>query len=231
MERSSRRRATLVEPQVYHMVPRAETYPPYPTTAYAHYQPVAKGGPMTDQSGIYPPCLISEPRAYKGEPEVTLHTGPHTETFLTTSFLQSYYIAPEGVPRYERLRRDVIWDNHSAPPPLPRPIGQRYPKEYRNQGTQFDSRNGNIYEYPDEPYGYGDAQNARGQRKVFGPNGRQVRVVAPGPSRAITDMDKNLQGVVYHPKIDKSRHERAPERYRDGKVYEFDNNLHYRRVQ
>nr|POF13799.1 hypothetical protein CFP56_02823 [Quercus suber] len=163
------------------MVPRAETYPPYPTTAYAHYRAIAKSGSITDQSGIYPPCLISEPRAYEGEPVVPPYTAPHSTTLLMLSVLQSHYVVPEGIPRYERLQRPVLWDNLSAPLPLPAPSGQRYFKEYLDIGMQFNLRVGKVYDYPNEPYGYGDVQNRKGRKKVLGLNGRPSAALRPGP--------------------------------------------------
>lgn len=81
--------------------------------------------------------------------------------------------------------------------------GKRYPHQYRNRENLFPA-GGDYYEFPTSNYPY-HLQNSRG--RVQGqPN-------VEGFTRTVTDQNRVIQGVMYHPEGNYTDFVRADEVY------------------
>jgi hypothetical protein len=83
---------------------------------------------------------------------------------------------------------------------------KRYPKRYNDTEQLF--KEPSLYEYPTKSWPY-DQQNTKG--KAFKTvNGQRVQV-NPEFTRTVTDRNKNVKGVIYHPSGNPSKFVRAKE--------------------
>jgi hypothetical protein len=81
-----------------------------------------------------------------------------------------------------------------APPVTVDYAGKRYPHRYLNKEQLLPP--GSFYEFSSKPYPY-EYQNSKGiVRKEFPEN---PTYPDKGYTRTITDRNKNIQGVFYHP--------------------------------
>ncbi|KIA75772.1 hypothetical protein HK57_00458 [Aspergillus ustus] len=100
-------------------------------------------------------------------------------------------------------------DHSPAPTDQSRKKGnKRYPKRYNDNENLFQAEP-SLYEYPSKSWPY-NQQNAKGRAYVTGADGQRVQV-DPEFTRTITDRNKNVKGVIYHPKGDRSGFVRAEE--------------------
>ncbi|KAL2841844.1 hypothetical protein BJY01DRAFT_249340 [Aspergillus pseudoustus] len=99
-------------------------------------------------------------------------------------------------------------DHSPAPTAESRKKGnKRYPKRYNDRENLF--REPSLYEYPSKSWPY-NQQNAKGKAYTAGANGQRVQV-DPEFTRTVTDRNKNVKGVIYHPEGDRSGFVRAQE--------------------
>ena len=109
---------------------------------------------------------------------------------------------------HERRRSSVDLYLEAAPPTGAR--GHRYPKRHRNTERHYDTEE-ELYEFPTMDYPYSE-QNARGRVRRRSPGGTFTEF-SPGYTRTITNANKDIQGLSYHPKDNPRRHVRAQEIY------------------
>ncbi|KAL4806921.1 hypothetical protein BDV18DRAFT_160084 [Aspergillus unguis] len=119
----------------------------------------------------------------------------------------------DGDPSPFHLRTRTSVQRHMDKSPLPtdrsrRVNNKRFPKRFNNTEKLF--KQGSYYEYPTLSWPY-DEQNSRGKafRMVDGER-QEVRVMF---TRTITDRNKNIKGVVYHPEWSKTTCVRAEDIY------------------
>ncbi|KAF2218275.1 hypothetical protein BDZ85DRAFT_286473 [Elsinoe ampelina] len=79
-----------------------------------------------------------------------------------------------------------------------------FPHRYHD-GEGLFGTNTSLYEFPAQKYPY--ERQTRGGHAI-GPDGKRV---PKGYARAITDRDKNIRGVIYHPEDDRHGFRRADE--------------------
>ncbi|RDW70676.1 uncharacterized protein DSM5745_08187 [Aspergillus mulundensis] len=123
-------------------------------------------------------------------------------------------------PYHIRTRSSIQRHLDASPPPTEksqRKNNKRFPKKYRDDGQINPKlfKQGSYYEYPTMSWPY-NSQNAKGQgyRMVNGVRDE----VEVGFTRTITDRNKNIQGVIYHPKWSRRGFVRAETMYSAGAV-------------
>ncbi|KAF2417661.1 hypothetical protein EJ08DRAFT_703342 [Tothia fuscella] len=109
----------------------------------------------------------------------------------------------DGPGYHERRHSSVERHLNTAPPIRVGYLGKRYPHQYRHTEEIFPQGR-DYYEFPTSNYPY-DRQIARG--KVQG----QPEI--EGFTRTVTDHDRNIRGVMYHPENDRKKFVRADEVY------------------
>ncbi|KAL9133355.1 MAG: hypothetical protein Q9175_005465 [Cornicularia normoerica] len=114
---------------------------------------------------------------------------------------------------HDRRRSSVERHMNNAPAPIPPRKGKRYPKVHHNREEQYQTES-TLYEYPTLDFPY-STQNYKGEGRSTSPGGT-VTIVGPKYTRTITDRDKNIQGVSYHPYRDRRKFVRAEEIYTSG---------------
>ena len=109
---------------------------------------------------------------------------------------------------HDRRRSSVERHLERAPRPIPAKKGKQYPKVYKNSEKHYNTGS-TLHEYPTLDFPW-DTQNHQGQGRRTNPDD-SITFVSPGYVRTITDSDKIIQGVSYHPSGDKQRYVRAEE--------------------
>ena len=113
-----------------------------------------------------------------------------------------------GDGHHYRSRRSVEYHLSNAPHPSQAKKPKRYPHRYHNYDNHY-AASGSLYEYPTMDFPY-ENQNAKGWGKRTRADGT-VETVRPRYTRTITDRNKQIQGVSYHPFGDSSNLVRAEE--------------------
>src|SRR3569833_471672 len=99
------------------------------------------------------------------------------------------------------VRRYSSLQNHLAvaPAPIhptdPKYRKKKYPHVYENKEKLFPLATSTLYEYPSKSYPYHN-QNAKGVART-----NTGTAVDPEYIRTITNRDKQIQGVIYHPYV------------------------------
>ncbi|KAB5546918.1 hypothetical protein GE09DRAFT_194913 [Coniochaeta sp. 2T2.1] len=130
----------------------------------------------------------------------------------------------DAIPGVTYRRASSIQRHIDAAPPIPPGLkdkknNNRYPKKYNNK-EKVPKTNAEIqlfhvdtsltlYEYPSKTFPY-DKQNYKGG--IYGMTAEQSRR-EKGHTRTITDRNKTIKGVIYHPQGDPKGFNRAQEIY------------------
>ena len=118
--------------------------------------------------------------------------------------LQAYRILRRredgGEGSHDRRRSSVERHLGAAPDPIPRGK-KRYPKSYRNTDDVCFAHEGPMYEYV-----------TKEKARRTDPDGIR-RSISPGYIRTITDDQKRMLGVVYHPEYNRKKLVRAEDIY------------------
>lgn len=109
-------------------------------------------------------------------------------------------IAPGPLP-HRRSELQRVLDEAPAIDPTYR--GSRYPHRY-NDGEGLFGTNTSLYEYPAHRYPY-EHQRKNGTLKAI------AKGAEKGYVRTVTDRNKNMRGVIYHPEWTRKGFERADE--------------------
>ncbi|KXJ95094.1 hypothetical protein Micbo1qcDRAFT_200531 [Microdochium bolleyi] len=121
-----------------------------------------------------------------------------------------------------QVRRQSSLAQHLAvaPPPQPNYKGKKYPHVYQNKDkpVTFPAETEQLQEYIAGPYPY-NKQNAKGKARIGATTSGQPVFADPGYQRIVTDNNKKIKGVIYHPYVAGGHDNRF---VRAEEVYSFD---------